>query len=75
MVPVAVVSKPKPILVPKMNKSTRLMITAAAIAGLYAGGLAVKATANESGKSAPAGEKAKESCKGKDGCKAADKKG
>ena len=58
-----------------MNKSTRLLITAAAVAGLYAGSLAVKANAAESGSAAPAGEKAKEACKGKDGCKAADKKG
>ncbi len=53
-----------------MNKSTRLIITAAAIAGLYAGSFAVKANAADSGSTAPAGEKAKESCKGKDGCKA-----
>jgi hypothetical protein len=58
-----------------MNKSTRLIITAAALAGLYAGSLAVKATAaEESGKAAPAGEKAKEACKGKDGCKAKEEK-
>ena len=59
-----------------MNKSTRLLITAAAMAGLYAGALAVKASADE-GKAAPAGEKAKEGCKaadkGKDGCKAHEK--
>ena len=47
-----------------------LVTTAAAMAGLYAGALAVKASADE-GKPAPAGEKAKEGCGGKDGCKAA----
>ena len=32
-----------------MNKSTRLIITAAAMAGLYAGSLAVRAHAEEAG--------------------------
>jgi hypothetical protein len=54
-----------------MNKSTRTILMAAAVAGLYAGALTLKASAAEAGKTAPAaGEKAKESCKGKDGCKA-----
>ena len=55
-----------------MNKSTRLIITAAAMAGLYAGSLAVRAHAADSG--APAAKddtKAKSSCSGKDGCKGA----
>ncbi len=53
-----------------MNKSTRLIITAAAMAGLYAGSLAVRAHAADAG--APAAKddsKDKSSCKGKDGCK------
>ncbi len=63
-----------------MNKSTRLIITAAAMAGLYAGALTIKASAADAGKTAPAGEKAKDSkdsckgkndCKGKGGCKSA----
>lgn len=54
-----------------MNKSTRLMITAAAMAGLYAGALTTKAHAF-GGASTSTEEKAKDSCKGKDGCKAAD---
>ena len=54
-----------------MNKSTRLLITSAAIAGLYAGSLASKAFAAE----AKAGteekakaDKGKHDCKGKNGC-------
>ncbi|MDP1578986.1 MAG: hypothetical protein Q8M02_01830 [Candidatus Didemnitutus sp.] len=60
-----------------MNKSTRMIIAAAAIAGLYAGGLAVKASASiqSPGSAVMMGdEKAKDSCKGKDGCKAKDDK-
>ena len=53
----------------QMNKSTRTILMAAAVAGLYAGSFAVKALADEAGKTAPAGEKAKSSCSGKDGCK------
>jgi len=53
-----------------MNKSTRLIITAAAMAGLYAGSLAVRAHAADAG--APAAgdskDKDKSSCSGKDGC-------
>jgi len=55
-----------------MNKSTRLIITAAAMAGLYAGALVVKASADDAGKpatSADSGDKSKDSCKGKNDCK------
>ena len=55
-----------------MNKSTKTIITAAAIAGLYMGGLAAKSYAGDAGSTAPAGEKAKDakdSCKGKNDCK------
>ena len=54
-----------------MNKSTRLIITAAAMAGLYAGSLAVRAhAADASGTPAAKDDsKDKSSCKGKDGCK------
>ncbi len=57
-----------------MTKSTRTLIAAAAIAGLYAGALAVKASAsiNPAGVAVHADEKGKDSCKGKDGCKAKD---
>ena len=57
-----------------MNKSTRLLITAAAITGLYAGSLASKAFAHDDKAGTPAAKdsKDKSSCKGKDGCKAAD---
>jgi hypothetical protein len=57
-----------------MNKSTRLIITAAAMAGLYAGSLAVRAQASEGKAGTPAakdGAKDKSSCGGKDGCKGA----
>ena len=55
-----------------MNKSTRLIITAAAMAGLYAGSLAVRAHAADAGTPAAKDEtKDKSSCKGKDGCKGA----
>lgn len=44
---------------------------AAAIAGLYAGSFAVKAVAEEAGKTAPAGEKSKDNnCSGRQGCNA-----
>lgn len=52
-----------------MNKSTRTIIMAAALAGLYAGSLAVKASAQTAGTQDTTTEKAKDSCKGKDGCK------
>lgn len=56
-----------------MKKSTRLIITAAAITGLYAGSLASKAFADDTAGKPAAKEdgKDKSSCKGKDGCKAA----
>jgi hypothetical protein len=57
-----------------MNKSTRLVITAAALTGLYAGSLATRAYAadekagtTDSSKQAP---KDKASCNGKNGCNA-----
>jgi len=55
-----------------MNKNTRLIITAAAIAGLYAGSLASRAFAGDERAGTPAHKedaKDKASCKGKDGCK------
>ena len=56
-----------------MNKSTRLIITAAAMAGLYAGSLAVRAHAADAGTPAAKDEsKGKSSCSGKDGCKGKD---
>lgn len=54
-----------------MNKSTRLIIMAAAMAGLYAGSLAVRAHAQDQA-GTPATKdtsKDKSSCSGKDGCK------
>ena len=57
-----------------MNKSTRLIITAAAMAGLYAGSLAVRAHAEDQA-GTPATKdtsKDKSSCSGKDGCKGKD---
>ena len=69
-----------------MNKSTRLIITAAAVAGLYAGSLATRAFAadDKAGQPAPKDDKAKASCgahgcagkngcAGKGGCKTGDK--
>jgi hypothetical protein len=66
-----------------MNKSTRLLITAAAMAGLYTGALAVKTYAanDNAGQSAPKDDgkkmdkhdcKGKNSCAGKGGCGASD---
>jgi hypothetical protein len=54
-----------------MNKSTRLIITAAAITGLYAGSLASKSFAAESAGKADSKQDSKEkaSCKGKNDCK------
>ncbi|HET7536703.1 MAG TPA: hypothetical protein VFJ90_09630 [Candidatus Didemnitutus sp.] len=60
-----------------MNKSTRTIIAAAAIAGLYAGSLALKASASTTNAGvavAKADDKAKDSCKGKDGCSGKDGK-
>jgi hypothetical protein len=71
-----------------MNKSTRLIITAAAMAGLYAGSLAVKTYAagdDKAGTPAPKddskakagcgahGCKGQNGCAGKGGCKTSDK--
>ena len=64
-----------------MNKSTRLLITAAAVAGLYAGSMATRAFAadDKAGTSdktkADTGKhdcKGKNSCKGQGGCKTGD---
>ncbi len=58
-----------------MTKSTRFIITAAALAGLYAGSLASRAYAGDDKAGTPAQKedaKDKSSCKGKDGCKAKD---
>jgi hypothetical protein len=64
-----------------MNKSTRLIITAAAMAGLYAGALAAKTYAADdtAGQSAPKDDskgkhdcKGQNSCKGQGGCKGSD---
>jgi hypothetical protein len=55
-----------------MNKSTRLLITSAAIAGLYAGAFAVKShAAEEKAGAADTAKKdaAKHDCKGKNECK------
>ena len=57
-----------------MNKSTRLLITAAAMAGLYTGVLATKSfagdTADKAGKEDSAKkDAAKHDCKGKNACK------
>ena len=66
-----------------MNKSQRLLVTAAAMAGLYTGALAVRAAAQDSSPSAASsagssdgskassdkhGCKGQNSCKGKGGC-------
>jgi hypothetical protein len=62
-----------------MKKSTRFIVTAAALAGLYAGSLATRAfadtaagsgdTSNDAGKHDCKG---KNSCKGQGGCKSGD---
>lgn len=58
-----------------MNKSTRLLITAAAMAGLYAGSLASRALAADEKAGASDSSKQvtkdKSGCNSKDGCKAA----
>jgi hypothetical protein len=55
-----------------MKKSTRLLVTAAAIAGLYAGAGASRAYAQDAGKSDTSKDASKDSgkhdCKGKNGC-------
>ena len=55
-----------------MKNSTRILITAAAVAGLYSGALATKSFAADAG--TPASKDAKDStakhdCKGKNACK------
>lgn len=62
-----------------MKRSTRLLITTAAMAGLYAGSIAAKAFADDqagsSSSSQTAGKhdcKGKNDCKGQGGCKASD---
>lgn len=57
-----------------MKKSTRLLLTAAAISGLYVGSFASKALADDTaGKpAAKQDSKDKASCKGKDGCNGKD---
>jgi hypothetical protein len=55
-----------------MNKTTRLLITSAAIAGLYAGSIASKAFAadDKAGTAEKAkADKGKHDCKGKNACK------
>ncbi|HWA10952.1 MAG TPA: hypothetical protein VG838_16040 [Opitutaceae bacterium] len=58
-----------------MNKSTRLLITAAAMAGLYSGALAVKTYAADNAgmpatkDGAKEDPRAKHDCKGKNACK------
>ena len=54
-----------------MNKSTRLLVTAAAMAGLYSGALATKSFASiHAGKAdVKSDEKSKHDCKGKNDCK------
>ncbi len=56
-----------------MNKSTRLIITAAAIAGLYSGALVAKSYGADDKAGTPATKDAKDTakndCKGKNGCK------
>jgi hypothetical protein len=54
-----------------MNKSTRLLITAAAMAGLYSGALASKsfAAVNAGTQAADSKDATKHDCKGKNACK------
>ncbi|MEO6004210.1 MAG: hypothetical protein ABIZ04_17505 [Opitutus sp.] len=55
-----------------MTKSTRLIITAAALTGLYAGSLASKSYAADDKAGTPAAKdegKSKHDCKGKNSCK------
>jgi hypothetical protein len=54
-----------------MNKSTRLIVTAAAMAGLYAGALASKSYAAEQAGTSDSSTKdaGKHDCKGKNSCK------
>ena len=55
-----------------MNKSTRLLVTAAALAGLYSGALASRSYAADANAGTPAGDSkdaSKHDCKGKNACK------
>jgi hypothetical protein len=54
-----------------MNKSTKMMIACAAMAGLYSGALAVKASASvaHAGTTIVKDDKGKHDCKGKNSCK------
>jgi len=56
-----------------MTKSTRLLITAAALAGLYTGAFAAKSYAADEKAGTPTSDskdaKAKHDCKGKNACK------
>jgi hypothetical protein len=64
--------QPKTQLDVSMNKSTRLIITAAALTGLYAGSLASKSFAADQKAGTAAAKddgKAKHDCKGKNDCK------
>jgi len=54
-----------------MNKSSKTIIMAAAISGLYLGGLALRSYGS-TGTSTGHEEKAKDSCKSKDSCKGKD---
>jgi hypothetical protein len=57
-----------------MKRSTRLLVTAAALAGLYSGSLASRAFADDTAGTPAAkdDQKDKSSCKGKESCKAKD---
>jgi hypothetical protein len=65
-----------------MNRSTRILVTTAAMAGLYTGALAARtyaaddsagtSTSTDSSKAAPHDCKGKNSCKGQGGCSAGD---
>jgi hypothetical protein len=66
-----------------MNKTTRLIVTAAAMAGLYAGSMATRAYADDQGGSGDSSKdaskdagkhdcKGQNSCKGQGGCKSGD---
>ena len=52
-----------------MTKSTRLLITAAAIAGLYSGALVSKSFADDAGTPTAPKDASKHDCKGKNACK------
>ncbi|HTL67812.1 MAG TPA: hypothetical protein VL200_09145 [Lacunisphaera sp.] len=55
-----------------MNKSTKTIIMAAAISGLYLGGLALKSYGATGTSAGHEDKTSKDSCKGKDGCKGKD---